>query len=181
MMLHGVYLTKTCFQTYFASDSNKMIFSKVMLVIVVSAALYTFGFGVGTLIGVEIVVGLFETAVVLFLLVVSSVVVVVEFVVAISTIGIVVVVFTVVVGLVVVVVDVVVIHFSSPETSFNVPGSISSVTLLYSGCLQQISDPQKHFASRGPRSILRFFLPPIKPLMFIIVAPFVMISPAKQP
>merc|ERR1712086_756791 len=103
-MLHGVYLTKTCFQTYFASDSNKIIFSKVMLVIVVSAALYTFGFGVGTLIGVEIVVVLFETAAVLFLLVFSSIVVVVEFVVAISTIGIVVVVFTVVV----VVVDVVV-------------------------------------------------------------------------
>merc|ERR1712008_186056 len=114
-----------------------------MLVMVVSAALlYTFGFGVGTLIGVEIVVVLFETAVVLFLLAVSSVVVVVEFVVVISTIGIVVVVFTVDVV-------VVVIHFSSQETYFNVPGSISSVTLLYSGCLQHISDPQKHFASRG--------------------------------
>ena len=77
---------------------------------------------------------------------------------------------------------VVTIHFSSSEASFNVAGSISSGTSLYSGCLQQISVPQKHLASSGPRSKLRFFLfLPFKPLVFIKVAPFVMISPAKQP
>jgi len=74
------------------------------------------------------------------------------------------------------------IHFSSLEASSNVAGSIVSGTSLYSGCLQQISVPQKHLASSGPRSILRFFLLfPFKPLVFIKVAPFVMISPAKQP
>ena len=60
---------------------------------------------------------------------------------------------------VVVVVFVVVVHFSLPETSPNVPGLISRGTSLYSGCLQQISPSQKHLASRGPRSVLRFFLP----------------------
>lgn len=143
-----------------------------MLVSVVIAALVIAGSGM------LILVDVFETVVagdsVVFVDIIVTVVGVIFLVgLSVITAGVV----FIVVGLFVVVV----VHFSSPETSFSVPGSISSETLLYFGCLQQISDPQKHFASRGPRSILRFFLLPFKPLMFIIVAPFVIISPAKQP
>ena len=86
------------------------------------------------------------------------------------------------VGLITVIVGVVTFssHGSLPVIFANVSTSIVTLRLLNSGSLQQISFAQKHFESSGPRSILRFFrlLPTF--LIFIKVAPFVIISPAKQ-